>query len=82
MCVFKRERESGNDPFQRSLLQKNQFHLEHSGNLGECIQDYKNICLDLFVGYNSRALGIMLRQKTLVMQILKKNLLSVLIFYE
>ena len=65
MCVCKREREreSGNDPFHRNLLQKCQFHLEHSGNLGKCMQDYKNVCLDSFVEYNSRVLSIMLRQK-------------------
>ena len=27
------------------------------------MQDYKNVCLDLFVEYNSRVLSIMLRQK-------------------
>lgn len=65
VCVCEREIHDDLSLTLRSLLQKNPFHLECSGNLGKCVQGYKkkNICLDLFVGYKSRALNIILTQK-------------------
>lgn len=70
VCVCIREKESCNDPFHRSSLQKCQFHIK---NLCKCIQDYKNICLDLFVDHESRKLSMIQRQKDINYSDFKKE---------